>query len=35
MSMPSMVTTGSIAFRRMCERMTRISGAPFARAVRT
>ena len=35
MSIPSIVTTGSIAFRRMCERMTTFSGAPFARAVRT
>ena len=35
MSMPSIVTTGSNALRRMCERMTRDSGAPFARAVRT
>ena len=35
MSMPSMVTTGSIAFRSMCERSTTASGAPLARAVRT
>ncbi len=35
MSMPSMVTTGSMALRRMCERMTCHSGAPLARAVRT
>jgi hypothetical protein len=35
MSMPRIVTTGSIAFRRMCERSTRLSVAPFARAVRT
>ena len=35
MSMPSIVTTGSIAFRRTCGSMTRISGAPLARAVRT
>ena len=33
--MPSIVTTGSIALRRMCERSTRRSGAPLARAVRT
>ena len=35
MSIPSIVTTGSMAFRRMCERRTRCSGAPFERAVRT
>ena len=33
--MPRMVTIGSMLFRRMCERMTRFSGAPLARAVRT
>ena len=33
--MPSIVTTGSSAFRRMWERITRVSGAPLARAVRT
>ena len=35
MSMPSIVTTGSIAFRSTCERITCHSGAPLARAVRT
>ena len=35
MSMPSIVTTGSSAFRSTCERITCDSGAPFARAVRT
>ena len=33
--MPSIVTTGSIALRSTCERMTGRSGAPLARAVRT
>ena len=35
MSIPSIVTTGSSALRSTWERMTRASGAPFARAVRT
>jgi hypothetical protein len=35
MSIPSMVTTGSIALRRTWERMTIVSEAPLARAVRT
>ena len=35
MSMPRMVTTGSSALRRMCERSTRLSGAPLPLAVRT
>ena len=33
--MPTMVTTGSIAFRSTCVRITVRSGAPLARAVRT
>ena len=35
MSIPTIVTTGSIAFRSTCERITVRSGAPLARAVRT
>ena len=35
MSMPSIVTTGSIALRMTCPRSTCASPAPFARAVRT
>ncbi len=35
MSIPSIVTTGSIAFRMTCCTITRCSGAPLARAVRT
>ena len=35
MSMPSIVTTGSIALRRTWARMTWASDAPLARAVRT
>jgi hypothetical protein len=33
--MPTIVTTGSIALRSTCTRITVRSGAPFARAVRT
>ena len=35
MSMPTMVTTGSMAFRSTCVRITVRSSAPLARAVRT
>ena len=35
MSIPSIVTTGSSAFRSTCEKRTCFSGAPLARAVRT
>lgn len=34
-SIALIVTTGAIAFRSACERITRSSDAPFARAVRT
>ena len=34
-SIATIVTTGAIALRSACERMTRSSDAPLARAVRT